>query len=177
LEEHLVALKAEQSAHARKNTVQRQAIKELRAVGKLRFHAMKDQASQGWCSKDAICMSHDDEETARQIPNTTMQLTAQSCKGFRANCYGSYDMIRDTMHAYLYEQGCGNTDSNMMVDMLLLRAMRSKGEKCFVTVLDCCGVGNCALIDWFCVFLVDILGWFQVAGVVYFYDYHGKGPS
>jgi len=41
------------------------------------------------------------------------------------------------------------------VDIILMEAMRrSRGEKVFIVVLDCCSVGNCAAIDYCMHFMV-----------------------
>ena len=48
-----------------------------------------------------------------------------------------------------------------------MRNMR--GQKVYWAVEDCCAVGNCALMDHLMVFLVDELGWFYSAGVLYFW--------
>ena len=48
-----------------------------------------------------MLLFHIDEETAREIPNTKMKMTSESCMGTRANNVGSYDMLTDQMHNYL----------------------------------------------------------------------------
>ena len=52
-----------------------------------------------------------------------------------------------------------------------------RGEKVLVLVMDCCSSGNCCLLDWLLTFLVDDLGLFSAAGIVYFWTNHGKGPA
>jgi hypothetical protein len=91
---------------------------------------------------------------------------------------GVYDMILGRMHNFLMDHGTGKEDGNVMCNVILLTIMHlCRGEKVLVIVADCCGTGNCALLDWFCTFVVDELGWFTAAGVVYFWTNHGKGPA
>jgi hypothetical protein len=87
-------------------------------------------------------------------------------------------MIMARMHNFLMDHGTGKEDGNVMCNVVLLTIMQlCRGEKVLVIVADCCGTGNCALLDWFCTFVVDELGWFEAAGVVYFWTNHGKGPA
>ena len=51
------------------------------------------------------------------------------------------------------------------------------GHKILLLNMDCCATGKCAAIDWFLTFLVDHLGWFDAAGVIYFWQMHGKSAA
>jgi len=79
---------------------------------------------------------------------------------------------------YAPDHGVGKEDSTALIDAILLCIMgQSRGEKVLVLVMDCCSSGNCCLIDWLLTFLVDDLGLFSAAGIVYFWTNHGKGPA
>jgi len=127
---------------------------------------------------DGVLIVHIDGETSRQFPHVKKSTTQEQMSGWRTSNMGAYDMCNNTMHNILMDLGVGKEDANVLVTLILMTMLqKSEGQNACVILADCCAVGNCGLIDWLCAFVVDELKWFDVCGIVYYWNSHGKSAA
>ena len=99
-------------------------------------------------------------------------------QGWRVSNVGGYDIVNNMMHNTLMDHGVGKEDGNVLCTLILMLMLRfSRGHNACLLVMDCCAVGNCAIVDWLLAFVVDKLGWFHSCGSLYYWNNHGRGPA
>ena len=87
------------------------------------------------------------------------------------------DMVTGETANFFMPDFIRTESSSTLIDMILQRALRCRGEKVFVLVMDCCASNYNGVIWAAMVWLVDELRWFEAVVLEYFMPRHGKGPA
>ena len=132
-----------------------------------------------WCefaSNSGVAIFHVDAETSRQLPNVLQKTGAENLCGHSVRTVGFQDLRTGRQHNYLFDDGVGKEDTSSIIDLILLHALKQRGEAVLIIVCDCFNVNYTSLVWALLSFLVDELGMFKGAGMLYYQRRHGKGP-
>ena len=102
-----------------------------------------DELSAPFRSKNLIAVVHTDDKTASNLPEFTLKPMGMALERYIYGVHGSYDMVRQRMHFYFPEMGCGSKNGSMVIDSMLLSFIEfTNGERVLVRMLDCASLNQ-----------------------------------
>jgi len=128
-------------------------------------------------SNGCIHMAHVDGEAGRSIPNIRLDCAGGGHEGQRPKNIAFHNLGTQETNNYLLPglHRCENT--NTLINLVLREMMKTRGEECFVLVMDTCGVNYSPAFWALMTFVVDELQWFTAVVFLYYLPRHGKGAA
>ena len=168
------------SEHEARNVVCREHVAWWQHQAKFANAATKEcdgLRSATRASVPRIAMWHCDGETSRKLPQARLASDGGGFLGRMQKNVGFADLVTGECENYFLPDLLHTESVSMLVDLLLQRAMRCRGEQVLVLVTDCC-VSNYNGTLWAAiVWMVDELRWFEAVVVLYYMPRHGKGDA
>ena len=124
-----------------------------------------------------IAMWHCDGEASRQLPHALLETVGGGFLGHMQKNVGFADMVTYECENFFLPDLLHTESVSMLIDMILQRTLRCRGEQVLVLATDCCGSNYNGTLWAFIVYLVDALRWFHAVMILYYMPRHGKGDA
>ena len=169
-----------QAEHARRNTMARTHVSWWQTQATFATATTKEYdaiAHVARASVPRIAMWHCDGEASRQLPHARLDSVGGGFSGRMQKNVGFADLVTHECENYFLPDLLRTESTSMLIDLILQRALRCRGEQVLVLVTDCCASNYNGTLWAFIVYLVDELRWFEAVVILYYMPRHGKGDA
>ena len=177
MEERLVEAQEE---HAQRNSICREHVSWWQSQAQFAATVTEeydDVRNVSRASVPRIAMWHCDSEASRQLPHARLESVGGGFLGRMQKNVGFADLVTYECENFYLPDLLHTESVSMLIDIILQRALRCRGEQVLVLVTDCCGSNYNGTLWAFIVYLVDELRWFEAVVVLYYMPRHGKGDA